>query len=59
MGQGARLRLDRRQYSSRTMMIRKMTLTLMLIRSALEGPASSSGVRMSGSFQPGLRLGGS
>ena len=60
VGQGARLRLERRQNSSRTIMIRKMTLTLMLIRSALEGPESSSGMRMSGSsFQPGLRLGGS
>ena len=60
MGQGARLRLERRQYRSTTMMIRKMTLTLMLIRRAgLEEPGSWSGITVSGSFQPGLRLGGS
>ena len=41
------------------MMIRNMTLTLMLTRRAvLEAPESSSGMKMSGSFQPGLRLGG-
>ena len=58
VGQGARLRLERRQYSRRMMMIRKMTLMLILIRRALELPASEMTMSGSGSFHPGLRPGG-
>ena len=59
VGQGARLRLESRQKSRITMMIRNTRLTLMLTRRAvLESPKSSSGMKVSGTFQPGLRLGG-